>query len=94
MGASGDRYRTVIVDLYGAKTRIESIIEGYKDHDLVPSIELMSACVKDIMNAMLKVHHDRLSDPRFKIVPQCEAEGCWENGDHRVCFTHTVDVKP
>lgn len=94
MGISGDRYKMAIVDLYSVKRRIERIIELYDQHGFEPSMELMSACVHDIMDAMQKTHHDRLSDPRYKIVPKCEADDCWENGDHKVCFTHTVDVKP
>lgn len=85
---AGERYFMPMVDLLTVKKRIEDIMEGVDKHQLVPSIELMAACIKDLTHAMIETHRARLSDPRYKIPPQCEVEECWNNGDHHLCRDH------
>jgi hypothetical protein len=89
---AGDRYFMAAVDLLTVKNRIEGILQGLNEHQAVPSIELMAACIEDLTKAMITTHRERLSDPRFKIVPQCQVPGCWNNGDQHVCKDHSVQT--
>lgn len=66
MNDHDDRYFMTCVKLHGVKNRIERILTDSKEHSLVPSIELMSACLKELGEAMVEVHRSRLSDPRYK----------------------------
>lgn len=80
-----ERYFMACVSLQGAKRRIETILEGVSDHQCVPSIELMAACISELTTAMAQTHRDRLSDPRFKAPsPGCE-RGCGHVAEHHVC---------
>lgn len=60
------RYMLATVDLLTVKARLERILNDSKEHALVPSIELMSACISDLTHAMIYTHRARLSDPRYK----------------------------
>lgn len=89
---AGDRYFMAVIDLLCARDRIQRIIDSVEFDKGVPSVELMAASIKDLTDAMIKTQRDRLSDPRFIITPECQAEGCWEAGDVRVCLNHSCDV--
>ena len=64
---SDDRYKMACVDLYSAKQRIERIIDGYEKEDLVPSHDMIAACIQDLSSAMVKVARNQLSDPRYRV---------------------------
>lgn len=82
---AGDRYFMAMVDLASAKQRIERIITDAKEHKLVPSIELMVACINDLHGAIVKTHRDRLSDRRHDF---CQIRDCGGNGRFHVCLEH------
>lgn len=81
---AGERYFMAMVSLQGARKRIERIIYDVEEHKLVPSIELMAACIAELTDAMAQTHRDRLSDPHFRVQPGCE-RGCGYTAEHHVC---------
>lgn len=81
---AGDRYFMAIVSLHSVRNRLDRVINDVKEHQLVPSIEAMRACIDELTKAMILTHNDRLSDPRFKLKPGCE-RGCGWDAEHHVC---------
>lgn len=81
---SGDRYFMAAVSLIGAQRRIERILEDLAVNKLPPSMELMSACIAEVTEAMTCAHRYRLSDDRFRVKPGCE-RGCGYTAEHHVC---------
>lgn len=90
---AGDRYFMVIVDLLQARDRLDYIIESVRKHKLVPSQELMAATIEQIADAMVKTSREQFSDPNLRIVPNCQAAGCYESGDYHMCLNHSCDVE-
>ena len=82
---AGERYFFAAVDLSTAKDRIERIIQSLNEHKLAPSMELIAACISDLQGAMLKIHHERLSDRRNDF---CQIRDCGGNGRFHLCLKH------